>query len=253
MEFIQSTKNEHVKTWRKLQTHKGRQKTGSYLVEGHHLVEEALKQDGLVRDIILTEELYATMDLNTSDTNVFVVSKEVSHAISDTKTEQGIFAVVDMIDPELMLLYGKKFLLMDAVQDPGNLGTLIRTAEAAGYDAVIIGKGSADLYNPKVIRSAQGSHFHIPVLSGDLMDWIEQLNEEGVPIFGAVLDQEAKLYNEIKPQQTLALVVGNEGQGISDEVIHYLSQKVYIPIYGKSESLNVAIAAGILLYALREK
>ncbi|EAF2744617.1 RNA methyltransferase [Listeria monocytogenes] len=252
MEQIQSVKNDHVKTWKKLQTRKGRDKTGTYLVEGFHLVEEALRQDGLVMELLVSSGVSVPEEWLKGDYDVFEISTEISHLISETMTEQGVFAVVATSEPDMMLLYGKKLLLVDAVQDPGNVGTLIRTADAAGYDCVVLGKGSADLYNPKVIRSTQGSHFHIPVIQADLFDWIANLEEEGVPVIGAVLDDQAKSLNDMTKRDTLALMVGNEGNGISPELQDRLSEKVYIPIYGDSESLNVAVAAGILLYGLRK-
>ncbi|EUJ24677.1 TrmH family RNA methyltransferase [Listeria grandensis FSL F6-0971] len=252
MEMIKSTKNDRVKNWRKLQTKKGRQQEFSYLVEGFHLVEEALRQDGLVTELIVAPNVKIPEEWNTANLPVFYVNKEVATSISETITDQGIFAVVKMEDPEIMMLFGKKFLLLDGVQDPGNVGTLIRTADAAGYDAVVLGRGSADLYNPKVIRSTQGSHFHIPVLQANLLNWIERLEEDGVPIFGAVLDDTATKLQDTEPGETLALVVGNEGNGIQVELQTRLTHKVYIPIYGASESLNVAVAAGILMYGLRK-
>lgn len=252
MEQIQSIKNDRVKTWEKLQTRKGRDKTGTYLVEGFHLVEEALRQDGLVLELLVSSGVSVPEEWLKGDYDVFEISAEISHLISETMTEQGVFAVVTISEPDMMLLYGKKLLLVDAVQDPGNVGTLIRTADAAGYDCVILGRGSADLYNPKVIRSTQGSHFHIPVIQADLFDWIANLEEEGVPVIGAVLDEQAKSLNDMPKRETLALMVGNEGNGISPELQERLSEKVYIPIYGDSESLNVAVAAGILLYGLRK-
>ncbi|EAF1658941.1 RNA methyltransferase [Listeria monocytogenes] len=252
MEQIQSVKNDRVKTWKKLQTRKGRDKTGTYLVEGFHLVEEALRQDGLVLELLVSSGVSVPEEWLKGDYDVFEISTEISHLISETMTEQGVFAVVATSEPGMMLLYGKKLLLVDAVQDPGNVGTLIRTADAAGYDCVVLGKGSADLYNPKVIRSTQGSHFHIPVIQADLFDWIANLEEEGVPVIGAVLDDQAKSLNDMTKRDTLALMVGNEGNGISPELQDRLSEKVYIPIYGDSESLNVAVAAGILLYGLRK-
>jgi TrmH family RNA methyltransferase len=251
MTVIQSIKNERVKKWKKLFTLKGRQKTNTYIVEGFHLVEEALNQDGLVTELMYSENVTPPQNLS-EHIEAYCISKEVSHFLSETKTEQGIFAVVKMMEPELLLLYGKKFLLADGVQDPGNVGTLIRTADAAGYDAVILGKGSADLYNPKVIRSTQGSHFHIPVIQGNLVEWISQLEEEGVPIFGAFLDEHAKIYDTIPKQKTLALIVGNEGKGISPDIAERIHKKVFIPIFGQAESLNVGIAAGILMYQLRD-
>lgn len=252
MEQIQSVKNDRFKTWKKLQTRKGRDKTGTYLVEGFHLVEEALRQDGLVLELLVSSGVSVPEEWLKGDYDVFEISTEISHLISETMTEQGVFAVVATSEPDMMLLYGKKLLLVDAVQDPGNVGTLIRTADAAGYDCVVLGKGSADLYNPKVIRSTQGSHFHIPVIQADLFDWIANLEEEGVPVIGAVLDDQAKSLNDMTKRDTLALMVGNEGNGISPELQDRLSEKVYIPIYGDSESLNVAVAAGILLYGLRK-
>ncbi|MBC1456213.1 TrmH family RNA methyltransferase [Listeria newyorkensis] len=252
MEMIKSTKNDRVKNWRKLQTKKGRQQEFCYLVEGFHLVEEALRQDGLVTELIVAPDVKIPEEWNITNIPMFYVNKEVATSISETITDQGIFAVVKMEDPEIMMLFGKKFLLLDGVQDPGNVGTLIRTADAAGYDAVVLGRGSADLYNPKVIRSTQGSHFHIPVLQANLLNWIERLEEEGVPIFGAVLDDTATKLQDVEPRETLALMVGNEGNGIQTELQTRLTHKVYIPIYGASESLNVAVAAGILMYGLRK-
>ncbi|EQC2288639.1 TrmH family RNA methyltransferase, partial [Listeria monocytogenes] len=219
---------------------------------GFHLVEEALRQDGLVLELLVSNGVSVPEEWLKGDYDVFEISTEISHLISETMTEQGVFAVVATSEPDMMLLYGKKLLLVDAVQDPGNVGTLIRTADAAGYDCVVLGKGSADLYNPKVIRSTQGSHFHIPVIQADLFDWIANLEEEGVPVIGAVLDDQAKSLNDMTKRDTLALMVGNEGNGISPELQDRLSEKVYIPIYGDSESLNVAVAAGILLYGLRK-
>lgn len=221
-------------------------------MEGFHLVEEALRQDGLVLELLVSSGVSVPEEWLKDDYDVFEISTEISHLISETMTEQGVFAVVATSEPDMMLLYGKKLLLVDAVQDPGNVGTLIRTADAAGYDCVVLGKGSADLYNPKVIRSTQGSHFHIPVIQANLFDWIANLEEEGVPVIGAVLDDQAKSLNDMTKRDTLALMVGNEGNGISPELQDRLSEKVYIPIYGDSESLNVAVAAGILLYGLRK-
>ncbi|MHC5252110.1 TrmH family RNA methyltransferase [Listeria kieliensis] len=251
MELIQSTKNERVKKWKKLMMKKGRMEQGTYLVEGFHLVEEALKQDGLVEEVIVEEGLSLDFE-HTSEIRMHLVSREVSHYLSETKSEQGVFAVVKMTEPELLFLVDKKFLLLDAVQDPGNVGTLIRTADAAGFDAVILGTGSADLYNPKVIRSAQGSHFHIPVISGNLTDWLFRLIDEEVPVYGAFLDETAMPYDQIPKKESFGLVVGNEGNGISKPVEEKIRHKVYIPIFGESESLNVSVAAGILMYALRK-
>jgi TrmH family RNA methyltransferase len=127
---------------------------------------------------------------------------------------------------------------------------MIRTADAAGIDAVIVGKGSVDIYNPKVLRSAQGSHFHLPVISGDLTEWIDRLNEDDIPVYGTALEN-GSVFTEADSNEAFALLVGNEGSGVNKELLGKTTQNLYIPIYGKSESLNVAVAAGILLYFLK--
>ena len=162
MKHITSIKNGQVKEWKKLYTKKERDKSGLFLIEGFHLVEEALKA-GLIQHLILHENTDIPHTWNYEDIPVTVVTNEVMKALSDTETPQGIMAVCQKPKVELSSLKGKKFLLIDSVQDPGNIGTMIRTADAAGIDAVILGEGCADPYNPKVIRSTQGSLFHLPI------------------------------------------------------------------------------------------
>ncbi|WP_062355279.1 TrmH family RNA methyltransferase [Bacillus kwashiorkori] len=248
MKLIQSPKNEKVKQWRKLLTKKGRDTTKSFLVEGEHLVEEALRAN-LIQELIVTENYYGKLaKAKYASLEMFVISNEVAKVISDTETPQGIFSVCKQLNETN--IEGSKFLLIDAVQDPGNLGTMIRTADAAGIDAVIVGTGSVDIYNSKVIRSAQGSHFHLPVVRSELTRWINQLQQLNIPVYGTSLENGISMY-EITPSHSFALIVGNEGQGMSQELLKLTEKNLYIPIYGKSESLNVAIATGILLYYLR--
>lgn len=248
MKYIQSDKNPQVKQWKKLQTRKERDRSGTFLIEGFHLVEEALKEKEHVLEIILNEKTEMPHGWDYGDTPVTMVTEEISRQLADTETTQGIFAVCRQ--PGQQLEGGKTFLLIDSVQDPGNLGTMIRTADAAGIDAVIVGKGSVDIYNPKVLRSAQGSHFHLPVIGGDLSEWIDRLNDDDIPVYGTALEN-GVVYTEASPGESFALLVGNEGSGVSKELLARTTQNLYIPIFGKSESLNVAVAAGILLYYLK--
>jgi TrmH family RNA methyltransferase len=139
--------------------------------------------------------------------------------------------------------------MIDAVQDPGNVGTMIRTADAAGIDAVILGKGTADAYNPKTVRSAQGSHFHIPILKGDLSDWLRAFKSQKIPVYGTSL-KDSVTYNHVEPQSRFALIMGNEGSGLSQELLVKTDMNLKIPLLGQAESLNVAVATGILLYTL---
>jgi RNA methyltransferase, TrmH family len=250
VKHIQSAKNPQVKQWKKLLTKKEREKTHTYLIEGFHLVEEALNHKEEILELIITEESNLPSSWDISNILLTYITPEISREISDTETAQGVFALCEMKETDISALENKKYLLLDAVQDPGNIGTMIRTADAAGIDAVILGKGTVDLYNPKVLRSAQGSHFHIDILTGDLKDWIGKLKSKGIPVYGTALEG-ASSFKEAEPSQAFALLMGNEGNGVSKELLGLTDQNLYIPIYGKSESLNVAVAAGILLYYLK--
>jgi TrmH family RNA methyltransferase len=248
---IQSVKNPQVKQWKKLLTKKERDKTGTFLIEGFHLIEEALKQREQIVEIIVSDKIELPPRLDFGSNSITTVTDEISKELSDTETPQGIYAVCRETVDQTYVEKAKSLLLIDAVQDPGNLGTMIRTADAAGIDAVIVGHGSVDIYNSKVLRSAQGSHFHLPIVRGNLEEWIETLKKRNIPVYGTALEN-AKTYTEIVPQEEFALIVGNEGSGMNKDLLAKTTSNLYIPIYGQSESLNVAVAAGILLYYLKK-
>ncbi|NNU83246.1 RNA methyltransferase [Geobacillus sp. BMUD] len=248
MKRIESPKNARVKQWKKLLTKKGRDETGWFLLEGFHLIEEALKSQAPLVELIVDERAAIPPGWNVSDVPVVIVTEAVMKAISSTETPQGIMAVCRQAAAELGDV--NTALLIDAVQDPGNLGTMIRTADAAGIDAVILGEGCADLYNPKVVRATQGSLFHLPVVKGDLAQWIARFQKRGIPVYGTALEN-AVDYRTVRPSLSFALLVGNEGSGVRRELLAMAAETVCIPIYGQAESLNVAVAAGILLYSLR--
>ncbi|WAA11634.1 TrmH family RNA methyltransferase [Fervidibacillus halotolerans] len=246
--LIQSPKNEKVKQWKKLLTKKGRDQANRYLVEGDHLVQEALLA-GAVEELIITEtSMTKYTETSFGSVGIQMISDPIGKILSETETTQGIFAVCKKkIDTKVS---GIRFLLIDAVQDPGNLGTMIRTADASGIDAVIIGKGSVDLYNPKVLRAAQGSHFHLPIVQGDLSEWISHFQSESIPVYGTSLQGGESMYT-LDPGKPFALIVGNEGRGVHPSLLQQTAKNIFIPIFGKSESLNVSVATGILLYYLR--
>lgn len=250
MDEIQSAKNPRVKEWKKLLTKKGRDQTGQYMVEGIHLIEEAIKADEVVE--IMVQNDFSAMDAEQlKQYPVTLISADVSRAISATETPQGIFAVCKKRAALVDLSVHKRLLLLDGVQDPGNIGTMVRTADAAGIDAVIFGEGTGDLYNPKVIRSAQGSHFHLNVETGNLSEWIEKLKAADIPVYGTAIEN-ADAYMDVPSTEAFALIVGNEGAGVDPAILHQTDHNLFIPLYGQSESLNVAVAAGILLYHLRK-
>ena len=254
MERIESVQNKQVKEWKKLLTRKGRKKQNKYLIEGLHLVEEAVKAGIEIEHILIRED---KLDQYTAIVDqvpgiLIIISESISESLSDSVTEQGIFAVIMQKEEENAIHGNKPVLMLDQVQDPGNLGTLIRTADAAGFEAVIIGEGSVDLYNPKALRSAQGSHFHLPVIHSALENWISQFKEKNIPVYGTALDERAVSYHTVEPKEQFALIVGNEGNGVADQLLQETTTNLYIPIKGQAESLNVAIAASILMFSLNQ-
>ncbi|PKR79240.1 RNA methyltransferase [Halalkalibacillus sediminis] len=242
--MIESNQNQHIKQWKKLHKKKYREEEQLFLVEGWHLVEEAMQSEWHVENIIRTENI--DIPEHWRHVPVTLVSKKIFSEISQTETPQGIIAVVrqkDMTD-----FNHEKLLLLDGVQDPGNVGTIIRSALAFGIDAVILGKGSVDLFNEKVLRSTQGAFFHLPVVRGDLNEWVTQLQTKDIPVYGSALDREATPLSELHKTDRFAIVVGNEGSGIQDDILSQVDQKVFIPIQDESESLNVGVATSIMLY-----
>ncbi|WP_102691113.1 TrmH family RNA methyltransferase [Rummeliibacillus pycnus] len=249
MKRIESPQNSLVKYWKKLATtRKERDRSGEFLIEGFHLVEEAIKNDSEILNLMVREDVEIPASWNIDHIFVVEVTTQVANEFAETEHSQGIFAHVKQptVTEEEQNKW-TKLLLVDAVQDPGNVGTMIRTADAAGIDAVILGKGSADPYNPKTVRSTQGSIFHIPVVRGELSDWIDSLKEKSIPVYGTALEN-AVLYNQVKKEGKFALVMGNEGSGINAQLLTKTDANVIIPIKGKAESLNVAVATGIVLY-----
>lgn len=249
MKRIESTQNALVKHWKKLvTTRKEREKTGEFIVEGFHLVEEALKNKDQIVQMIVREGVDLPLLWATDDVMIVEVTETIAKELAETETSQGVFAHCKQVEVDLEAKGNwKKVLLVDAVQDPGNIGTMIRTADAAGIDGVVLGKGCADAYNPKTLRSAQGSHFHIPVIRGELAEWMEDLQARSVKVYGTAL-QNAIEYTNVEHSESFALIVGNEGSGIHPQLLDKTDQNVIIPIFGRAESLNVAVATGILLY-----
>ncbi|MBP0724010.1 RNA methyltransferase [Bacillus sp. RG28] len=249
MKRIDSIQNPSIKAWKKLLTKKGRENAKKYIIEGLHLVEEAIKNDAPILHLLICEEIDIPATFTTGSYEVTYISKEVSKALSETETTQGVFAIVEFDFMRVDIKSIKKVILLDEIQDPGNAGTIIRTADAAGFDAVILGKGCCDLYNGKTIRSTQGSLFHIPIIRGDLHEWITNLKQENIKVFGTALEG-AKPYKESSKVERFAILLGNEGNGVNKELLAITDENVYIPIVGKAESLNVGVAAGVLMYGL---
>ena len=215
MKNIDSVQNPRVKQWKKLQTKKNAIKRFIF-VEGFHLVEEALKA-GIVTELIVSDQTDLPKDWTVNDVEMYIVPEAIVKILRETETTQGVFAVCEKHEKEVALTDGK-FLLLDGLQDPGNLGTIIRTADAAGIHAVVLGEGCVDVYNSKVLRSTQGSIFHLPIVKGNLEEWVDKLKENNVPVYGTALENGVP-YGEVTPAGSFALIVGNEGNGVRQEIL----------------------------------
>lgn len=244
--LIKSIQNNQVKNWRKLHTRKFRMKMQRFLIEGFHLIEEAYKSGWEIEKVIVQEGVDAPDWM--SEDGITLVDTRVFKEITQTETPQGIAAVVKM--KEIAKVTDKLTLLVDAIQDPGNLGTIIRTADAAGFSEIVLGTGTVDVYNDKVIRASQGSIFHIPIKRAPLRKTMEELKRENYTIWASAL-KNAINYTDAEIEGKAALIVGNEGAGISEDVVQKADKIVKIPIFGQAESLNVSVAAGILMYQMR--
>ncbi|MDF7637696.1 RNA methyltransferase [Leuconostocaceae bacterium ESL0958] len=253
MERILSKQNAKVKAWAKLATKKGRQEQKTYLLDGWHLVEEAIKAGAKFHAIMATAEQMAVhLPDVPHGVPAFEISQEVASHIAGSKNPQGIFAEVTLpektFDPSYV--HDGLWLFLDAIQDPGNVGTLVRTADAAGFKGVVLGTGTADAYSPKVLRAMQGSNFHLELLTADLQSWVDAFEDNDLPVYGSALDESAQPYQEIHGLSAGALIVSNEGQGIDPALAEKTTANLYIPLIGAAESLNVAVAGGILMFRL---
>ena len=244
--MITSASNKRIKDIQKLKENKNIKKYGRYLIEGKHLVEEALDAK-VVEEIIISESFEEYNIVDSFEGDIIKVTDSVLKSISDTITSQGIIAVCRIVKKELDINNYSKVLILDKIQDPGNLGTIIRTADAFNFDCIILGKGTTSLYGQKVIRSTQGSNFHIDCFDNiDLVELIDEMNEFN--IFATSL--KANKYIEQLDNITgkVAVVFGNEGAGVSEEILSKVNNLLKISMPGRAESLNVSIAAGIVMH-----
>lgn len=250
MEYIASPKNEHIKAAKKLTVKKYQKGGDAYLLEGWHLVEEAIKSGQTPRRIYATEKFVEERALRPFYELITEISPEVAKHLAETPTPQGIFAIMPRELGTLPEKPAGQYLLLDGIQDPGNVGTLVRTADAAGIHQVVFGNGTADPFNPKVLRAMQGSQFHVNITQVPLNGVISDLQAAGVPVYGTELNVNAKSYRDVAPTAHFALIVGNEGNGMDKALLEETDTNLYIPIKGAAESLNVAIAAAVVMFHL---
>ena len=245
MTIITSKANSVVKNAKKL--HQKKYRKSAYLIEGWHLFEEAV-QAGVTIEKIFALESYREQLVAFPQT--VWVSEDILLDLADSQTPQGIVAVVQKEEVEQTDFSQGKFLFLEDVQDPGNVGTIIRTADAAGFTGVIVSDKSADTYSLKTLRSMQGSHFHLPIYRMSNQVLLEKAKKAGIHVLATTLSKDSVDYRELPPIENFVLVMGNEGQGISPLMAESADQLVHISMKGQAESLNVAVAAGILVFHL---
>ena len=246
LEHITSLKNPKVTTWKSLKDRKGRKETGCFLVEGRKMVEEAIASAFPVEAVLVDDARLGEFALP-ADIPAYAMPAHVLAAVCDTKTPQGVAAVVRMAE---VALHGPRLVAMDGVQDPGNVGTIIRTADAAGFDGVILSAQCADVFSPKVLRATMGSIFRMGVrVTDDLPGLLTRMVQEGASVVSSQLDGEP-FYRHAPLGERFVLVIGSEGNGVTDEVKAIATHRLKLPMRGGAESLNAAVAAGIMMYEL---
>lgn len=246
--LIQSTQNDTIKRIRSLSSKKGRQETGLHFIEGERLVREAIASGADIAELFIQEGWDGT-DLISCAERVYTVTRRVLESMTDTGNPQWICAAVKTEDTTPPDNYPDGLIVaLDRVQDPGNLGTILRTADAMGAAGLLLGSGCADPFGPKVLRSTMGSVYHIPMWQGMLINELKKLKQEE---FSMICGHLAGSETLPRTGNKCVLVIGNEGNGVSDQVAD-ICEKYRLPMYGRAESLNASVAAGILMYQIAQ-
>ena len=253
MEVITSRKNENVRIVRDVfKSADYRHEQDLFGVEGDHLCGELADNTNAIEFFLYTKkaaEKYPETVKKASEKSFFtaVITEELSEYISDTKSPQGLFAVAERFGSPIPK-DARRLVVLDGVQDPGNVGTIIRTAEAFGIDGIVYVHNCADKFSPKTLRASMGSVFRVPSLI-TRADWAAEYLKD-FTVYGAMLDNSAKRLGEVNFPEKTAIVIGSEGSGISPEIAEICDEKIYIPING-AESLNAAMAAAVIMWELK--
>lgn len=236
-----SIDNKKVKDLKKLGTKKFRDKQGLFLVEGSHLVLEAYKT-GYLQELLLEQDEVFPLNIETH-----YLSNNVISYISTLESPSTILGLCQKKEPKEW--NSKRVLLLDNIQDPGNMGTIIRSAVAFHFDTIIVGKDCVDIYSPKVVRASQGMLFHCNIIVTDLLDVIPILQEKEYHIFSTKVTHGNSL-KKLEKFEKFAIIMGNEGQGVKEELLELSDSYLYIDMDPRCESLNVGVAASIIMYEL---
>lgn len=254
MQKITSKENEFIKHVKKLKDKKYRDKSNEYVIEGIKLIKEAVEEKAKIKLIVVCEESIEDGDIDQkllyeiAKYDCIYVNKKVFSILTDVQNPQGILAVIEKKNNEENINYKEDIIVvLDGIQDPGNLGTILRTIDSVGLSQVIVSKETADSYNPKVVRSTMGAIFRVNVIeSEDLLQTLKNLKKHKYKIMATSLETNNSIYDVEYNKKVI--VIGNEANGVSKNVLEYADEKIKIPMLGKTESLNASVATSIILY-----
>lgn len=254
MQIITSKDNETVKNIRKLKEKKYRDLNNSYIIEGIKLIKEAIIEKKLIKQIVVCEEninngvIDKKLLYEIAKYECIYVNKKIFTLISDVQNPQGILAVIEKQNSEDNIDYKEDIIVvLDGIQDPGNLGTILRTIDSVGLKQVIVSKETADAYNPKVVRSTMGAIFRVNIIESDnLIETLKNLRKHKYKIMATSLETNNYIYDVDYNKKVI--VIGNEANGVSKEILNAAEEKIKIPMLGRTESLNASVATSIILY-----
>lgn len=254
MKVISSKDNEIIKKIKSLKEKKYRDIENCYIIEGIKLVKEAIAENAKIKQIVVCEDCIDDGEIDTDTLyeiakfDVVYVTEKVFKTITDVKTPQGIIAVIEKNNINSKIDYSQDIIIaLDGVQDPGNLGTILRTVDSANLKQIILSKDSADSYNSKVVRSTMGAIFRVNIIEEDsLKEMLQDAKKNNFKVMVTSLDTKNSIYDVDYSKKVI--VIGNEANGVSKEVQAIADEKVKIPMLGKTESLNASVAAGIMIY-----
>ena len=259
--MITAKDNDKVKYTKSLLKSKNRNKESKFIIEGYRILTLAIECNAKIDYVFINEDFEKKTEhvefleiLKSKNINTYKTTNKIFNELVDTESTQGILAVVKFNQRTIQenLKDEHRFVvILDRIQDPGNMGTIIRTADAAGVDAIIALKGCVDIYNPKVIRSTMGSIFDMNIIHATQEEAVRLLKLKNFDIVSSYLDTD-NYYDKVEYNYKTALVIGNEANGINDELVSKSDVLVKIPIYGKAESLNAAISSAILMYEIKK-
>ncbi len=254
MQIISSKDNELIKHIKKLKDKKHRDESNEYIIEGVKLIEEAVKENAKIKKIIICEDTTRTYEIPThimyeiAKYECVYVTDKIFASITQVTNPQGIMAIIEKGDEDVQIDYAQDIIVaLDDVQDPGNLGTILRTVDSIGLNQIIVSKGTADAFNSKVVRSTMGAIFRVKIIEVEnLPQAIKEMRRHHFKLMVTSLQTENSIY-DIQFNKKI-IVIGNESNGVSKEVQEMADEKAKIPMIGKTESLNASVAAGVVMY-----